>query len=73
MDPAERIAQLERELVEQWWMNHAEHCGHSWPHPSGAFCGWPLPAILDPKRLKHLGLGQFEYSTGLSDDGKDVD
>jgi hypothetical protein len=27
MDSAERVAKLEQELVEQWWANHAEHCG----------------------------------------------
>ena len=73
MDPTERIARLEAELVEQWWSNHAEHCGLEWPHPSGAFCGWPLPKLLVPERLRRLDSGHFEYASSFRSDVKDVD
>ena len=70
MDPAERIARLEAELAEQWWENHAEHCGWEWPHPPERKCGWPPPALLDPKWLRgENGLDPL----GLRDNLKDVD
>lgn len=72
MDFAERVAKLEQELGDQWWANHAEHCGLEWPHPSETSCGWPLPDLLDPERLRRLDLGHFEYSSRLGGDVEDV-
>jgi hypothetical protein len=43
---------LRSELIDQWIMNHAEHCGSHIPVGSvicpdvDTHCGWPLPAIL---------------------------
>jgi hypothetical protein len=38
-------AELRRELMEQWWENHVEHCDTEWPHV-GTRCDWPLPPGL---------------------------
>lgn len=43
---AERLA-LRREVMHQWFMNHAEHCGHRippWPHTGD--CHWPMPPVM---------------------------
>jgi hypothetical protein len=64
------VADLKRGLEEQWWSNHIEHCGRTWPHPPSADCHWPRPAVLDelPRRLRDLGLEQRVYALDLGDD-----
>ena len=35
---------LRKEIEEQWFYNHAEHCRDEWPHDGP--CMWPLPEVL---------------------------
>lgn len=50
-DLEEENSALRRELAEQWWQNHAEHCGLDWPHPDGAPCGWRPPKLLEGEEV----------------------
>ena len=38
--------ELKFALMDQWFTNHAEHCGGipAWPHQGD--CYWPMPSIL---------------------------
>jgi hypothetical protein len=40
---------LRKELVNQWWTNHDEHCQNCWPHMGD--CYWPLPDILSTQEV----------------------
>lgn len=42
----EENAALRAELLDQWEYNHFEHCGRTWPHAVGQFCGWPRPDLI---------------------------
>jgi hypothetical protein len=50
-DPRVKIEQLETEIIElrrelwdQWFFTHSEHCQNEWPHEGR--CQWPLPKTL---------------------------
>ena len=58
--------ELKKQLMEQWWTNHADHCGAQaipWPHDGE--CKWPLPeafSTASPSEIYLLLLlasGQF--------------
>ena len=39
--------ELRREVMRQWFTNHAEHCGAivpPWPHHGD--CQWPIPPVI---------------------------
>jgi len=61
--------ELRRELMSQWLMNHAEHCGVGvppWPHDGG--CHWPIPPVLSalsPNEVYLLLLEASGKSVGL--------
>lgn len=41
------ILELRREVMRQWFTNHAEHCGAvvpPWPHAGD--CQWPIPSVI---------------------------
>ena len=43
---AEKL-ELRREVMRQWFTNHAEHCGvvvPPWPHDGD--CQWPIPPVI---------------------------
>lgn len=54
---------LRRELVDQWFTNHAEHCGAlipPWPHRG--HCKWPMPEVLAMLPLAEIHAMLLEVS-----------
>lgn len=49
--------ELKKQLVREWLINHAEHCGSQippWPH--SGICHWPLPEALASASLSEVYL-----------------
>ncbi len=42
------ILELRREVIRQWFINHAEHCGVpiTSPFPHNGDCQWDIPQVL---------------------------
>lgn len=51
MEKTEREHALEKELMDQWFTNHAEHCGKLPPWPHKGECHWPVPSIVPRDRV----------------------
>jgi hypothetical protein len=47
-DYLSELIDLRREVIHQWLVNHAEHCGASLaqPFPHEGDCQWPLPSLI---------------------------
>jgi hypothetical protein len=69
------VAELKRELEDQWGSNHAEHCDIDWPHRKGYACMWPQPSVLAraSRWLEESSLREGLDTGGLVDDLADVD
>jgi hypothetical protein len=57
------LVELRREVLRQWLINHAEHCGVIVPPlPHGGDCQWPIPAVLLATSRSDLYLLLLEVS-----------
>lgn len=65
MEKEEEIKKLRLEVMNQWFTNHAEHCGKlpAWPH--NGRCHWPMPEVLPPTEVYLLLLEVSGVSYGL--------
>ena len=65
----EQNRELQEELMREWMINHAEHCGviiPPWPHRGD--CQWPMPKSLEamsPSEVYLLLLLASGKSVGL--------
>ena len=61
----DELLELRREVMRQWMVNHAEHCGKdiTQPFPHEGHCQWPIPPVilsLHPGEVHLLISGAFK-------------